>query len=149
MLEETAIVVKKDQHRVWITATQNSSCSACAQKAACGSNALAEALPSKRPVVVQSDLPVKVGDTVVVAIEESLLLRASLLMYMLPLLAMLTVAIGADCLFTGKVQYAQIWIAGSSLMALLLSLIAIHLLQKGFGGNACPISIRVKNIGTL
>lgn len=145
MLEETAIVVKTEPHRVWITATQNSSCGGCAQKSACTGNALADAMPSKRPVVVDSDISLKVGDSVVVAIEESQLLRASLMLYVLPLLAMLIAAGIADGLCTGKVQFAEIWVAGSALLALLLSLVVIHNKQNGFA----PVSMMIKKPGSI
>jgi sigma-E factor negative regulatory protein RseC len=126
MLEEPAIVVKTDEHKVWITGSQQGACGGCAQKTVCTGGNLAEAMPAKRLIAVDSDLALKVGDSVIVKIEEAMVLRASFMMYVLPLVAMLVASGLADWLFTGKIAFAEFAIAGFGISALLLSLYAIN-----------------------
>ena len=129
MIEELAVVVKIANHQVWVASEPNSACGGCQQKASCATNALGSAL-KKKPVPVDCDMPLKIGDTVVVAIDENLLLRASLLLYLTPLIALFIGAGLADGLLENS-GYADLWIAGSAALGLALSLWLINTVQKG------------------
>jgi len=129
MIEELAIVVKIEDHQVWVESGQNSACSGCRQKASCTTNALGGVL-KKKSVPVDSDIQLKTGDEVIVAIDESLLLRASLLLYLLPLIALFTGAGIADWFLAESAKYADLWIAGSALVSFLLSLWLINKAQS-------------------
>jgi sigma-E factor negative regulatory protein RseC len=129
MIEESAIVVKIQNHQVWVESGQHSACSGCHQKASCTTNALGSVL-RKKSVPVDCDIPLKTGDEVMVAIDENLLLRASLLLYLLPLIALFTGAGIADWLLEDNVLYTDLWIAGSALLSLLFSLWLINKAQS-------------------
>lgn len=129
MIEATAIVVKIENHQVWVESRPAAACGGCAQKSSCAGNALDSVL-KKKAVPVDSDMPLKLGDEVMVAVDESLLLRASLLLYLLPLVALFTGAGIADALLADSMIYADLWIAGSALLSLLLSLYLINKVQK-------------------
>ncbi len=129
MIEELAVVVKIENHQVWVESGQNSACGGCRQKASCTTSALGGVL-KKKPVPVDSNIQLKTGDEVMVAIDESLLLRASLLLYLLPLLALFTGAGIADWLLADNSLYADLWIAGSSLVFFLFSLGLINKAQN-------------------
>jgi len=75
-------------------------------------------------------MQLKTGDQVMVAIDENLLLRASLLLYLLPLLALFTGAGIADWLLADNAQYADVWTAGSGLLSFLLILWLINKAQN-------------------
>ena len=128
MIEELAVVVKIENHQVWVESGQNSACGGCQQKASCSSNALDSVL-KKKSVPVDSDIQLKTGDQVMVAIDENLLLRASLLLYLLPLIALFTGAGIADWLLDNSL-YADLWIAGSALLSFLFSLWLINKAQS-------------------
>jgi sigma-E factor negative regulatory protein RseC len=128
MIEELAVVVKIENHQVWVESGQNSACGGCQQKASCTSNALDSVL-KKKSVPVDSDIQLKTGDQVMVAIDENLLLRASLLLYLLPLIALFTGAGIADWLLDNSL-YADLWIAGSALLSFLFSLWLINKAQS-------------------
>ncbi|MGZ8186643.1 MAG: SoxR reducing system RseC family protein, partial [Methylobacter sp.] len=81
MIEELAVVIKIENHQIWVESGQNSACGGCQQKAACTTSALGSVL-KKKPVPVDSGIQLKTGDKVMVAIDENLLLRASLLLYL-------------------------------------------------------------------
>ena len=129
MIEELAVVVKIENRQVWVESGQNSTCGGCQQKASCTTNALGSVL-KKKSVPVDSDIQLKTGDEVMVAIDESLLLRASLLLYLLPLLALFTGAGIADWFLADNAPYADLWIAGSAFLSFLFSLWLINKAQS-------------------
>ena len=143
MIEELAVVVKIDNHQVWVESGQTSGCGGCQQKASCTTNAIGSVL-KKKSVPVDCDIQLKTGDEVVVAIDENLLLRASLLLYLMPLIALFTGAGIADRMLPDNGQYADLWIAGSALLSFLLSLWLINKAQRLLIPNyyARPVVIR-------
>ena len=129
MIEELAVVVKIENHQVWVESGQNSACGGCLQKASCTTNALGSVL-KKKSVPVDSDIQLKAGDEVMVAIDENLLLRASLLLYLLPLIALFSGAVIADWLLADNAPFADLWIAGSAFLSFLFSLWLINKAQS-------------------
>ncbi|MDO9048063.1 MAG: SoxR reducing system RseC family protein [Methylobacter sp.] len=128
MIEELAVVVKIENHQVWVESGPNSECGGCLQKASCTTNAIGSVL-KKKSVPVDSDIQLKTGDEVMVAIDENLLLRASLLLYLVPLIALFTGAGMADWLFADAL-YADLWIAGSAVLSFTVSLWLINKAQS-------------------
>ena len=129
MIEELAVVVKIENHQVWVESGQQAACGSCHQKTGCTANLLGSVL-NKKSVPVDSDIQLKAGDTVMVAIDESVLLRASLLLYLLPLIALFTGAGIADWLLADNAGYTDLVIATSALLVFLLSLWLINKAQK-------------------
>jgi sigma-E factor negative regulatory protein RseC len=129
LIEELAVVVKIENHQVWVESGQNNACGGCLQKTSCATNALGNVL-KKKSVPVDSGIQLKTGDEVIVAIDESLLLRASLLLYLLPLIALFTGAGIADWLLADNILYVDLWIAGSALLCFLFSLWLINKAQS-------------------
>lgn len=129
MIEELAVVVKIENHQVWVESGQTSACGGCLQKASCSTNAIGSVF-KKKSVPVDSDIQLKTGDRVMVAIDESLLLHASLLLYLVPLIALFTGAGMADWLLADDAPHADLWIAGSGIMSFLISLWLINKAQS-------------------
>jgi len=129
MIEELAVVVKIENHQVWVEGGQNSACGGCLQKASCTANAIGSVL-KKKSVPVDSDIQLKTGDQVMVAIDENLLLRASLLLYLVPLIALFTGAGMADWLLPVDARYADLWTAGSAVLSFIVSLWLINKAQS-------------------
>jgi len=129
MLEESAIVVKIDNGQTWVVGTQSNACAACSQQAGCSSNALANVL-KKKPIPVDSELALTIGDTVTVAIDERDLLRAAFLMYLLPLCALFIGAGIADSLVSDSTPYGDVWVAGGALTGFALALFIMRTIQK-------------------
>jgi len=128
MIEELAVVVKIDNHQVWVESGQTGACGGCLQKTSCTTNVIGSVL-KKKSVPVDCDIPVKIGDSVMVAIDENLLLSASLLLYLLPLIALFIGAGIADGLLDNSTS-ADLWIAASAIVSFLLSLWLINKVQK-------------------
>ncbi|NVK40463.1 MAG: SoxR reducing system RseC family protein [Oceanospirillaceae bacterium] len=89
MLEETGRVVAVDDQVVWISSSRTSSCMSCSASKGCGQKALAEYASRKSEDLRVENLAgvdVRVGDQVIIGIREGSFLKASLLLYTLPLL---------------------------------------------------------------
>ena len=95
MIEEQGRVVAANEREVWVQTLRQSACNACAAQKACGQKLL-NSMSSGRAqqLKVENRLSVSVGDEVVVGIPESALLKASLVLYLVPLLAMIAAALG-------------------------------------------------------
>lgn len=129
MIEENAVVAKIENGQVWVESKQGSGCSGCQQKAGCSTSALSK-LVKKRSVAVDSAFQLKVGDEVVVGIEEGVLLRASLMLYFVPLLFMFLGGGLANWLIPAAFEVRELLIAGCAVSSLLLSLFCINKIQS-------------------
>ena len=97
MIEETAQVVRIDGADVWVETRRRSTCSGCAAEKGCGTAALSKVLGNRRTLVrVLADMPLRVGDQVVIGIAEQALVRGSLAVYAVPLLLLLLGAVLGD-----------------------------------------------------
>jgi len=125
MLEETARVVSIEAGEVWVETERRSTCSSCAVEKGCGTATLAKVLGQRRTLVrVLTDLPLAVGDHVVIGIREQALLRGSLAVYAVPLLLLLAGAVigelGAGQGLWGSAEAASLLLGLAGLVAGLL-----------------------------
>lgn len=89
MIEESAQVVSVEGEHAWVESERRSSCSSCSAKG-CGTGALSKVLGSKvQRMKVRNPINAVAGDAVIVGIDESILVKGSLLVYIVPLLLML------------------------------------------------------------
>jgi sigma-E factor negative regulatory protein RseC len=94
MLEETAQVIRVEGDTVWVETQRRSTCSGCAAEKGCGTATLSKVLGNRRNVVrVLADMPLRVGDQVVIGIREQALVRGSLAVYAVPILLLLAGAL--------------------------------------------------------
>jgi sigma-E factor negative regulatory protein RseC len=90
MIEETGQVVEVQGDFAWIESERSSTCGGCSVRNGCGTAALARVLGQRRVRLrVLNHINARVGDTVVVGIAESGLVRGSLAVYVVPLAAFL------------------------------------------------------------
>lgn len=123
MLEQQALVTHIDEQIVFIKSLQDSACGHCLQRQSCATTHYAHLLPN-REMALSSPLPLQAGDKVIVGIEENQLLRASLIMYLLPLVVML----GVVGLSGGNDQTA----VPLAVATLTVSYYVLYRLQHGF-----------------
>ncbi|VAW78895.1 Sigma factor RpoE regulatory protein RseC [hydrothermal vent metagenome] len=125
MLEETAQVKCIAADEIWVETQRRSACSSCSANKGCGSATLAKVLGKRRTLVrVLSDLPLAVGDRVVIGIREQALVRGSLAVYAVPLMLLLAGAVlgelGAAQGLWASAEAASVLLGLSGLMAGLL-----------------------------
>lgn len=90
MISEQGRVVAVNGDSAWVRTIRAKACDSCSVRGGCGQKVLASASGGRaNQVLVRNHLGARVGDEVTIAIEESALLRASLLVYALPLGLML------------------------------------------------------------
>jgi sigma-E factor negative regulatory protein RseC len=94
MIEESAQVVRIDENGVWVETRRRSTCSGCAAEKGCGTAVLSKVLGNRRTQIrVLADMPLAVGDQVLIGIGEQALVRGSLAVYAVPLLLLLLGAV--------------------------------------------------------
>ena len=129
MIEETAHVVALDGEQAWVTTQRRSACESCAANKGCGTGIMNRAFSGGRTLhlKVMNNVAAAVGDDVVLGIDDRVLVRSAVLMYLLPLLALMTGAwfgeLIAEGLFYIDNEYMSI-IAG--LLAMLAALVWLH-----------------------
>lgn len=99
MVEAQGQIVKIDGDFVWVETEIKSGCNQCSAKSGCGTGILSGILGRRRPQLrVTNSLGAKVGEAVVVAVDESGVVTGSLLLYLLPLFMMICGAVIGDLL---------------------------------------------------
>ena len=113
MIEESGKVVAVQGDFVWVESERTSACGSCAVRKGCGTSAIAKMFGQRRMRLrVLNRINARVGDTVVVGISESGLLRGSLAVYAIPLVGLFAGALAGH--FTGQ----QLLASGSELLAI-------------------------------
>ncbi|WP_422474987.1 SoxR reducing system RseC family protein [Endozoicomonas sp. ALB032] len=107
MIEEEGRVVAIEQGAVWVETIRKSTCSSCSVRNGCGQNLLEKYRSNKHQSYIQAinDFSIEEDDQVIIGIPESALMRASFLVYLMPLVAMmgallLATAVGWNDFFT-------------------------------------------------
>lgn len=96
MIEETGRVVARDPGYAWVETIRQSACDSCSAKSGCGHSALAKLGRDSIHMQALCDIDVSVGDQVVVGVPEDIMVKSSLLAYLMPLLLMLIGVLVAD-----------------------------------------------------
>lgn len=100
MIEENARVIAIDGDIAWVETQRKSTCGSCSAKTSCGTSLLERFVGQRnKQLTVTLVDGIKVGDDVVLGLDEGSLLRGSFAVYMLPLLTMLLMAVMAQMLF--------------------------------------------------
>ena len=139
MIEEQAVIVKLDTQNIWVEKTSTSGCAGCQQKSSCTTQAISQLLDNKSLRLINTH-EFTLGDKVTIAVDESVLLGASISMYFGPLIALFIGAFLADGFIEDTTAYKDFWVISSALLGLALSLIAIK--QNSATRYANSISIK-------
>ncbi len=93
MIEESATVIAVNfapEKKVTVESEIKSSCSGCKQIDNCGSGQVSKAFPqAKLKLDLATDLPVKVGDVVILGLSDKYLLMSAWQVYLWPLLGLI------------------------------------------------------------
>lgn len=102
MIEEFGKVVKVDSQGAWVETMRQSACASCAARNGCGQKLLVQAGQEKRfifLVKIPDAVYVKPDDNVLLGIAEGAFLKATIFMYLLPLLGLFLGAVLGDILW--------------------------------------------------
>lgn len=97
MIEEIATVSAVYEDQVEVVCFSKSACGQCKQNSHCGTGIVSKALPARdHRFVIRTDLTLTVNQQVRIGIPEHSLLRSVLLVYLLPLLLVMSGALLAS-----------------------------------------------------
>ncbi len=134
MIEEVAVVSAVGPEGVRVTAARTSACAQCASKSNCSQGVLSQWGQGKTveiDVHNPDSLSVEPGQQVVIGLEEGSLVRASLLLYLLPLALLIAGALLGSAL--GVVEWQQV------VLAVLLMLAGFALARRLSSGQGADI----------
>ncbi|GAO36272.1 positive regulator of sigma E, RseC/MucC [Sulfuricella sp. T08] len=98
MIETEAVVVKIEHAVAYVQAERKSNCSSCSESS-CGTSVLANFFGKRTPLYrASNEVGAKVGDRVVVGLNESALFKGTLLLYLFPLLLLFVGAVAGSVL---------------------------------------------------
>lgn len=131
MLETRVLVMQTSQEATWVQPLQTGSCEQCKGKG-CGSSKLGQLFCSKpRQFQVDNPIDAQIGDEVIVAVAEGAVLRGIGLVYILPLVFLVTTTI-----FTARFTTHELYSAAAGGLGLLLGFI----LAKWISSRASPVN---------
>lgn len=120
MVEEKAIVTGVVEGLAIIQVQRHSACSHCELSKGCGTGAVGRLLGHRsKPLTIRNQYNLKVGDSVVLGLHDKAFLKASLLIYGVPLLGLLVGGLLAQGLFEGS-EMVTIILAGVGFVSGLL-----------------------------
>lgn len=132
MLETRVLVMQTSQQATWVQPLQTGSCEQCKGKG-CGSSKLGQLFCSKpRQFQVDNPIDAQIGDEVIVAVAEGAILRGIGLVYILPLVFLVTATI-----FTARFTPHELYSAAAGGLGLLLGFI----LAKWLSSRASPVNV--------
>lgn len=148
MIEEHARVIAVENGQLLLEAQTKASCSACAVKQGCGTSVVSKWIGRKfTRFQAPNTVNARVGDEVVVGLAEEAMLKGSVLVYLLPLLAMIGFALLADSLIAADTASRDLLVFISAVVGFSLMLVISRLLLSS-GSNSSkliPVVLR-KNI---
>lgn len=148
MLEETGVVVAIDNDQAWVQTIRKSACSSCEAKSGCGQGVLARISDGKaNQVLVNNSLKLKVGEEVLIGIPEELLVKASVMVYLFPLLVMIVVASTIE----KWLAPGDGWVAFAGVTGLAVGFFTVKLYSSFHKSDPkfCPKMIRKKGFQTI
>jgi sigma-E factor negative regulatory protein RseC len=144
MIEQTATVLATADGVALVEVPRQSACGACGQGAACGTSVIAKLFSASRSTRLQiaDGIGLEPGEQIVIGIRDSVLAGASVVAYLLPLLAFIGTAGAAAALGLGDLGSAAVGIAG-----LLAGLWITGRITGGTGGTTRYRPVLVRRLG--
>ncbi len=109
MIEEQGRIVAVEGDYAWVETRIKTTCNSCAVQSGCGTSVLSKVLGRKLfRTRIANALGARQGDDVMIAIPEDTLVRASLVVYLLPLAGLVIGAVAARILLPGSHEVMSI-----------------------------------------
>ena len=122
MIEEQAIVTEIEEDLAMIQMQRHSACSHCELSRGCGTGAIGRLLGHRsKPLTIRNRYNLKPGDSVVLGMPDEALLKASLLIYGLPLAGLIGGGLVAQWAFSESELYVFIFAVAGFIAGLTFS----------------------------
>ena len=103
MIEEFAVITRRFDDHVMLEIERRTACGLCGQKRGCGNATWGRLLGhDSHEFAAENEIDANVGDSVVVGIDERVVLSSAFYLYVVPLLTMLVGAVLADVLLNNQ-----------------------------------------------
>jgi sigma-E factor negative regulatory protein RseC len=113
MITEQAIVTRCNGKQVELELQRGSACANCELSQGCGTGALGRLLGKRsKPLVIETDHDLKPGDRLQLGLSESALVKASMIVYGLPLLGMIVAGLLASFTIVSEALIALAAVVG-------------------------------------
>lgn len=148
MIEERARVIAVENNQLLLEAETRAACNACAARQGCGTSVLSKWVGRKfTRFQAPNTVNARVGDEVVVGLAEEAMLKGSVFVYLLPLLAMIGFALLADSLISTDTASRDLLVLVSAVagFALMLVISRLFLSTGSNKSRLTPVVLR-KNI---
>lgn len=107
LVEGAARVVAASPEAVWLEAESTSACGGCASSGSCGVSAIGKAIGTKTVCFrLDNDFDARPGEQVVVGISQAALLKASAVVYMVPIAGLVLGAVAGAASGLGNMAAA-------------------------------------------
>ncbi|MCG8672261.1 MAG: SoxR reducing system RseC family protein [Pseudomonadales bacterium] len=143
MIEETGRVVAVEEGSVWVESIRQTACQSCSARQGCGQSALAKlGQQHKNHVRAINAFNLNVGDNVVIGVPEDVVMKGTLVAYMMPLIFMLVASVAAD-----SVDAGDLWVTLSGLIGLAIgfALVRLHFLRIRKDKRYQPVVLRLSD----
>jgi sigma-E factor negative regulatory protein RseC len=135
MIEEFAVVTKRLDGYVLLEVERRTACGLCGQKRGCGNATWGKLLGHKsQEFVAENTIDAKLGESVVVGIDEREILGTVFYLYVVPLISMLVAAVAADQLFNN-----ELYVILAAALGLLLGFLWVKGHLVGYGTAKKPL----------
>ena len=145
MIEEHVQVIEIVGKQVILQGQAQSACGSCSASKGCGTSVLSKVVGRKfTRFQVENNINAEVGDTVVVGISENALVKGSVVMYIVPILGMLLLAVLTDSYLLVTATSRDLIIAASGILGLILGSLASRwfFLQSSNAQTFTPVVLR-------
>lgn len=99
IVEEPGVIVSLDGNYASVAPLPQTGCQSCASSGSCGTTLLAPLFAgSKRLLIAENTINARPGDEIIIGLNRTALVFASLMVYLLPLLVLVIAAIAGEAL---------------------------------------------------
>ncbi|MCC2614700.1 SoxR reducing system RseC family protein [Aestuariibacter halophilus] len=137
MIEEIGQISRVDNDHIWVETEIKTTCGSCEAQSSCGTGAVAKAFaPKKDTLILRCREPAEVGQKVKLGIPEQQLVKASALMYLIPLAVLIATALTGQWLMTSMGIENELWLVGACLLTGLASFVTLRRMFEKPGEDA-------------
>jgi len=123
MIEEEAIVIKASKENVTLEVVRSKPCGLCGQVRGCGNSIWGKIFSHRTGYIeTRNHLNAKLGNVVILGIDETLMLKSSLMLYGVPLMLMFLGMVMAN---TFAKETTELYVLLGAVMGLFLGVVLI------------------------
>lgn len=146
MIEEHAVVVSLENELAVLEVVRKTPCSLCGQTKGCGISIWGRIFGHKRSLFkAQNSVQAKVGDIVVVGIDDSAVLRSAMMLYGLPLMGLFIGAFVAQCFSNPEHADLNTFLGAVGGLGAMLIWLKGHFTGAGVSQRYQPVILRAQS----